>query len=72
MFRYDTTDPVRAYVIERLKKNSMMLPLQLNEKDLKKALKKNFKASIDPFLFRHAKWKLIAQDVNKLLKDDEL
>lgn len=57
----DTTNPVMTFVINQIKSKKIQLTI-VNKKTLRKA----FKSSIDPYLFRHANWSVIAKAIIEL------
>lgn len=68
--RYDTTEPVKAFVFEQLeKRNAIMLFADMSIKDLKTELKSYFKTSIGKWVFKRADWETVALAIKEKINE---
>lgn len=64
--RVQTTEPVKSFVFEQLKKSNMLLVYgELDIRDLVKELRKSFKPKMDKWLFKRANWKMVAMAIKE-------
>lgn len=64
--RINSTEPVKSFVFDQLKKNNMLMMLgELNINQLTHELKQTFEPKMDKWLFKRANWMTVAMAIKE-------